>query len=147
MHIERLTKLAEWLEAGAPHETITFDMTTSMRFRKFDANDPHYTATCGTVCCLAGAAVQFFHEDFDFFVERGIRNSYICADADEDEYSWTQIRDAALRLLDLPRLTADALFVPAQGTPLEQYSDPAWVARTLRHLIATGDVDWERNRP
>lgn len=51
MNIERLTQIAEWLEAGAPHRggVAGFDMryVTS-------------TTDCGTVCCIAGAANAFF---------------------------------------------------------------------------------------
>lgn len=146
MNVERLTKLAEWLENGAPHENITFDMTTTIKFKVFNPEDEHETARCGTVCCIAGAAVQFFHEDFEHFVWCGIRRGYVTGDANEDEYSWSLVSDEAMRLLDLPDGTAKRLFAPSFGAELIRFSDPAWAARTIRHLIATGEVDWQATR-
>lgn len=63
MQKERLLALACWLENGAKHigkHPTTFDMSVGIRVDEpvgeydFDPN------ACGTACCVAGAAVQFF---------------------------------------------------------------------------------------
>jgi hypothetical protein len=47
----RLAAIAKWLEAGAPHKkgVVGFDMT-----------DVLVAKSCGTACCIAGAAQSFF---------------------------------------------------------------------------------------
>lgn len=63
MQTERLLALACWLENGAKHigkHQTVFDMSVGIRVNEpvgeydFDPN------ACGTACCVAGAAVQFF---------------------------------------------------------------------------------------
>lgn len=65
MQTERLLALANWLEGGAKHSLrigkrdVVFDMSVGIRVmaevgQDFDPN------ACGTACCVAGAAVEFF---------------------------------------------------------------------------------------
>lgn len=145
MNIERLTKLAEWLEAGAKHERITFDMTRGLAFKITEDFDPSKAAACATSCCIAGAAVQFF----------GNVDELVAADPlpqphwhRVEEFAWWRVRDEAELLLDLDYTKATSLFEPhcVYGGGLDDYNDPAWAARTIRRLIATGEVDWEATR-
>lgn len=153
MNTERLTVLAEWLEGGMPHVDLEgplpeFNLLTSIKFNVFDEDDAHRTASCGTICCIAGATVQFFDDDFEDFVAMGIRNHYIEGAADSDEYSWGPVSDRARGLLELDSVDAKALFMPGGiGTSMLGYNDAAWAARTIRYLILTGKVDWEFTRP
>jgi len=114
MNIERLTVICEWLEAGAPHKDGVdgFDMRALVRY-----------TPCGAVCCIAGAASQFFGgKGESFFIQ-------------------------AANLLELDCKTAERLFYAFNGSPEEGRIDPAtitpaWAARCIRKLIATGEVDW-----
>jgi hypothetical protein len=142
MHTERLTTLAEWLEAGAKHERIKFDMTTGITLEPVDDHDLKNVASCGTSCCIAGAAVQFFSPASLAGVTKNL-------DRDDDlEITWPWVAERAQFLLDLGDDTADMLFQPADhfGGHLSNYDDPAWAARTIRRLIETGEVDWNATR-
>jgi len=49
MNLENMTKLRDWLAAGAPH--VRFDMDIGVIIE-----EPKGLGDCGTVCCIAGAA-------------------------------------------------------------------------------------------
>lgn len=141
MNIERLTAIAEWLENGAPH--VRFDMSKGFAI-EVDPND--VTNVCGTSCCLAGAAVQFFDAPKEK-TEELLTEVKDNEDLEDDnyfvEYEWENIFNEAMQLLGLDHETAYALFRPDNGYGgLDRFNDPAWAARTIRHLIATGEVDW-----
>lgn len=159
MDIERLTKLAEWLENGAKHERISFDMREGIVVRKVEDVDPSSPDTCQTACCLAGAATQFFDPAW---VERmwgdvwmGDRpaffSEYSLYEDDDPTYSTDNtpiafggISGHAQDLLDLSWTQAHSLFTP--GNFDADYNDPAWAARVIRRLIATGKVDWDAEK-
>lgn len=139
MNTELLVKLAEWLEAGAPHERITFDMNEGIVItdRKFDPDKD--IATCNTSCCLAGAAVMLFNKPQalkDHIVDEGDFGPFI---------AWQVVHAEARDVLDLDYEQSRKLFEPSfffKYDDLQAYNDPAWAARTVRHLIETGVVDW-----
>lgn len=153
MNRKRLTKLAEWLEAGAEHETITFDMEQGFVRRRLDTTEPYNAKNpshnrCMTTCCLAGAAVQFFNKPDKMF------NAVVLGD-DEDQLAqfeqgvdvgvpWHEVKSKAVDLLELEWHQASILFTPDDeyGIDLSEFSDPAWAARTIRYLLKTGEVDW-----
>lgn len=118
MNVERLTTIAEWLEAKAParNGVVRFNM------QHFDAR-----TECGAVCCIAGAAVHFFHPDWIHLFHE-------------------QIFGNAAALLELDSDTADTLFfaMPVRVQLGEIPTD--WAARCVRKLIATGQVDWYGTR-
>jgi len=113
----RLEYIARWLEDGAPHigNVAGFDMTDLLQ-----------VTSCGTVCCIAGAANQFF-------------NAKDAGDAYE-----------AMDLLGLSDSDSDDLFEPESYWRGKDYSDneytPAWAARCIRKYQRTGIVDWEGTR-
>lgn len=115
MNIDRLTTIAEWLEAGAPRR----DGVDGFDMRAW--RDPF--ASCGTTCCIAGAAVEFF------------------GNGGRDDIAYT-----AARLLGLEELPWMRLFIPAFRKARIGDITPAWAARCIRKLIATGEVDWEGTR-
>lgn len=150
MNKQRLEHLAQWLEAGALHERITFDMDEGISF-KVDDFDPDRPTDCRTACCLAGAAVQFFGDET--WLAEAMRRQYSERDAFDKHLTlpfWgpygqqrghNNVLSKATELLGLTRAQAKSLFVP--GGWLPDYNDPQWAARTIRHLIATGKVDWD----
>jgi hypothetical protein len=113
MNKRRLAAIARWLEAGAPHKkgVIGFDMKN--------------VGTCGTTCCIAGAAIQFF----------GTK---------EEKFAEEQCSDPAWRILDLHWTTANRLFEPPDFD--ERKYSTAHAARVIRKLIETGVVDWDGTR-
>lgn len=149
MNTERLEHLARWLEGGAQHARVRFDMTTGYELIAEEFN-PDAPSDCGAVCCIAGAAVQFFATDQEK-LERHAAFKIGLEEDDEDEpLDWRVVFDQAQDLLELSREQAAELFVPGNGGEitdyagtLHSYNDPAWAARTIRHLIATGEVDWD----
>lgn len=146
MNKKRLEKLAEWLEGGAKHKRLTFRMDRGYVFETKDF-DPDKPTDCGVACCIAGAAMQFFAP-----VETAKRVA-----REYKDYGWLEdqrgldfdgksgIGERAAELLNLTPEQAHHLFVPSRLF-LSDYNDPAWAARTIRHLIATGEVDWEATR-
>lgn len=137
MHVQRLTEIAEWLERGAPeYRGMTgFDMSVYFRLGSKDYADicnarrvGEYTRadeilrTCGTVCCVAGAAISFYSEHPSDFIN-----------ADEVEM--------AGKLLELSAIQAYQLFAP-RGIDHKEIT-PAWAARCIRNLLKTGYVQWE----
>ncbi len=151
MNIERLDYLATWLENGAKHERITFDLEYGISIKSEDF-DPDAPTECKTSCCIAGAAVQFFSEAqelVDLFRQHGPVEYDMWGDADDNSLDWRVIFARGKELLGLTHEQALDLFTPDNNgvTPtsfnLGFYNDPAWAARTIRHLIKTGEVDWE----
>ncbi|MFQ6309882.1 hypothetical protein [Lysobacter capsici] len=160
MNTERLIKLAEWLEAGAKHERITFDMSKGIELRIPQEFEPSQATSCNSSCCLAGATIQFFGDvrelaDISFDPWRSLD-----AGMQARELNWWNIADQAEMLLDLSRTQASYLFKPwnyhifadlprernSNLNKSEAFNDPAWAARTIRHLIATGEANWEATR-
>lgn len=120
---KRLKRVARWLEAGAPHveekHLDGFDMSIGVQHKP----------TCGTVCCIAGAVVQFSDP---IEVEFG------------DQRPWTRIRWAAQDLLGISDDDCDALFTPHGFADLDEQDafTPAHAAVVIRDYLATGNVDW-----
>jgi hypothetical protein len=121
---QRLIGLAEWLEAGAANRgTVTgFDMRQTFADRE-----------CGTVCCIGGAAALFYsgHETpHDYF--RWRVSNFAC----DGLY-------IGQRELGLTDQQAAALFAPRNFEYRKGGYNAAWAARTIRHFLATGNVDWD----
>lgn len=148
MNLENLIFIAEWLEAGAPHKGKVkgFDISVGVQVTKSD------TPACGTTCCIAGAATQFFN-DADGELVNGARGSFHdWSDADATaEADWDFVFEEGRELLGLTMEQAKALFVPvgtygegiyADGHNWSDFNDPQKAARVIRNLIATGKVDW-----
>lgn len=148
MNKRKLEQIAKWLEAGAPHrgnivgfnmeyfrtlQVLSTDNVAS--WRRGDSLRPGETvpADCGTVCCIAGAAIQF-NED-----SKSPKN------VDPIDNFAT-----AKQLLGLSYWQASALFYgevqdedgdTVSAVRLDRIT-PAWAARCIRKLIETGEVDW-----
>ena len=136
---QALIKVAEWLEAGAPHTNVeghnigSFDMRHAIKGQ----------GACGTACCIAGAIVQFENlvspvkafQAADFFDSTG--NGYMADDG---------VGPIAADYLDISQAEAIALFEPWRLFDFETYdefSDPYRAAQVVRNYLETGKVDWD----
>lgn len=127
--VERLSEVAAWLEAGAPHSggVEEFNMDVGV----------HHT-DCGTACCIAGAVCQFF----DPFPEgpEGLERRWLSSTGSEG------VANRATRLLGIPddlegRGKAEELF---RSVSNNDFITPKIAAKALRHFIATGEVVYEQ---
>lgn len=144
LNIAALDRVAVWLEAGAPHTATPggipvtgFDMSRGVAI---DGKG------CGTVCCIAGAVCQF----------EGVTNAEVADMLATGEGNWRElgwwgtggVAMQAQEILGLTSEQADSLFTPI-GYNSDEWEDDyrplpaALAARVIRHLIATGDVNWE----
>lgn len=130
MNIDRLSEIAVWLES----DVKTTKGVSEFDMRGFIENPLNHQ--CGTCCCIAGAAIQFsrvapFANHFE---------ATTCQDMHES------FSETAANLLGLDEVKADDLFFGrGYGVDLTQIT-PAWAARCIRKLIATGEVDWVGTR-
>lgn len=124
MNKERLTQVAEWLEAGAPERKFNMNRLLNISETTDTVN------WCGTECCIAGYVVtKFAPED-------------VAIVADSGSADWL-----AGKLLDLEPETADDLFYPkdSHARQIEDWSaiTATQAATVVRHLIETEEVNWE----
>lgn len=132
LNVERLSELADWLEAGAPHKHITFKMNHFIDPKLIDSTKPCTKDNiCGTACCIAGAATMFYHpEVFHVYTDVVMDVNY---------------HDLAREALGLNDDQARQLFY-ANLSDLD-YITPEWAAKVIRNLIKTGKVDWKKFQP
>lgn len=136
MNIERLNILAEWLEAGAPRRegVEAFNMFVGIAMTSVKEE-------CGTVCCLAGATVQFFDKSF-------MRTARVFQYTDDIglckfEVDYWQVLEDAMDLLEISSSTAKRLFEPS-GYKEESFDrSPGRAARAIRSLIKQGEYSWQ----
>lgn len=133
MNKHRLTVLADWLERGAPHAHIRFDMRTYIA--KFDKNgrvlpdcdvNVKPEDVCSTACCMAGVLTQTYAP------HTLVRNGRVILGV--------PIWRIAAQVAGLTRTQAYLLFVPPT-IPLNRITAKE-AAKVVRHLVATGVVDW-----
>lgn len=128
MHIKRINKLADTIEAG--HPEVGFNMRTYGN-RSGDYTDRSGRG-CGTVACVAGWAIALFSLN-----GRGqaVKEQRV------GSAGWKGAFFTASDLLGLDDMTASALFQPE--TVAWYKITPAIAAKTLRHLAKTGEVVWD----
>lgn len=124
---ERLGKVQQWLEAGAPHVEVFDNGEQLLPITTFDMYETvGRSGDCGTACCIAGAVVQF-SDPLD------VRSTF------SPQY-YTGFGAKAAALLDISQDDADSMFVPSE---VEWDSiTPAVAAKMLKTYLATGVVDW-----
>jgi len=139
MNKRRLAGIARWLERGAPHKknVVEFNMVEGFKYKDVKATAAE-TNACGTTCCIAGAAVQFYSKPVELIEKAMQETTY-------PHIPWFMVRNEAEELLGLDSKTADKLFMGrmASGGNCRHLVDSKWAARVIRKLIATGEVDWE----
>ena len=87
----------------------------------FSMRELFQAGDCGTTCCISGAAHEFWPDD----------------EGPTPYFGQAQ--------LGLTFEQAVRLFEP-EGFSTGKYDSPAWGARVIRKLIATGEVDWAGTR-
>lgn len=138
--IAALDRVAKWLEAGAPHVVVDNDG------RRLDGFDMEYGVTqaqCGTSCCIAGAVYQFQQlgepkNTANFWNEVSPRaKDFLVGQYDGEDHTEEQ-RDELAKLF----LPWEYYETEDGGKQSDHFNDTANAARVIRHLIATGYVDW-----
>lgn len=133
MNVERILELARRLEnLDPPRPDMGFDMRDYFMSRNgvvFYALSYGGLAwkpeECGTAGCIAGWTVAIWEP------EEWREESFISG--------------IAADILELSEEESRRLFTPSSGQYPDCYSaKPAQVARVLRHLAATGEVDWDQ---
>lgn len=150
-----LARVAKWLEDGAPH-VITDNLGRVLS--SFNMEYGVDNTECGTACCIAGAVVQFeglgnLNEDnsMPFFRSWG-------ADGVEVEFNrlcGLPEDSSALAPLTLPWEYFDVIMTDEEEQDIDDFvisessffSDTKAAAATIRHLIATGEIDWSVGDP
>ena len=133
---QRINLLADTIE-DAGHGFDMREWLSLERPNHWDHLDPVGSAqNCGAVACAAGWAVMLFDPGF-IYTMRPINQAS------------PNIQERAAELLGLNPDQAQALFLPAHGSTMQdelmcEYEDvtPQDVAETLRLLDDTGRVDW-----
>lgn len=136
-----LIKVAEWLEAGAPHVVIkdgvevgVFDMTQVVNIKP----------ECGTACCIAGSVCQFNMLGMDVRYDNGNLgwDDKEVWDPALGEYRVTQKggKTLAQEYLGMNEGQADELFEPWNhftDPSGDNFSDPALAAKTMPNVSWT----------
>jgi hypothetical protein len=127
-----LVKVAEWLEAGAPHVSLD----NGLRVDSFAMDTVvDVQPDCGTSCCIAGAVCQFEGLGIDQRTWDG-------------ELYWTGENggfELATGFLDIEEDAAHRLFEPwnhfSGGD--EDFNAAPRGAAVIRYFLETGEVDWD----
>lgn len=122
----RLIQIAEWLERGGDEHQgrkTVFDMdhwlTHNWCVWRYSEDGMEVAGECGTACCIGGATQFFNLEHYT-----------------NDDELWPAV---SARLLGLDTDAATKLFYQfPDGVEAHQ------AAKVVRHLLATGEVDWEK---
>lgn len=131
--VAALTRVAEWLEAGAPHVAASKDRTIDGFDMEYGVNEKD---GCGTACCIAGAVYQFERlqgafNPSDFFAEvQPEAIKFLLVDP-EDEGQVDELKK---------------LFLPWDYfgyDSIEEFSEHGRAAKVVRNVLATGTVDWD----
>lgn len=120
MNTERLREISDWLKADAPEKNGVAGFYMPLFWAE---------KSCGTVCCIGGTAAKWWGENPDI-----------------EPMASAVGRD----ILGLSDDAADELFFVSRCMDVYLTDiTPAWAARCIDHLIATGVVDWKgtRNEP
>lgn len=141
MNVERLTRLAEILEAGSLPKDYYFNMSVgSITLGHPDdfegvyingslVDESNKPPECGTVCCIAGLTQAIWPEEFkDKYLF--IRAAEVLGISDEKFYGRSTLDD-----------DENSLFYPRKVDNWDKIT-PAQAAKVIRNLIATGEVDW-----
>lgn len=135
MNIERINLLADTIEQHRIKD-LGFNMMAFAIKNPLHSDKDLYPDfdrsghSCGTVACIGGHAVALAHADWSL-------DQLVEAD-DREEPLHREARD----WLGLTQYEADVLFYGFPHGVQFSHVTPAMAVKTLRHLAATGVVDW-----
>lgn len=130
MNVDRLSEIASWLEAGAHHEHITFNMDCALIPSLIDPSLPATKHNIRSVnCCIMGIAAMTYCQDL-FNDDTNVSS----------DIHYLEVAQKALGL------TSDQAWTLFYGS-VSPNTPPQWAAKVIRHLIKTGKVDWDKFRP
>lgn len=145
--IAALTRVAEWLEAGAPHVQVNDDIEIGHFNMEYAVVSDPDDGGCGTACCIAGAVCQFEmlgmnERSSDGDLEWNLPYRDEDGEIDEDEDRGGAFFLAA-DYLGMSYDDAEDMFSPfSDGLDVHVYKNPAIAALVVRHFIETGEVKW-----
>lgn len=136
MNRERFEHVASWLEAGAPERGRVEGFNLGYTIVKPDKS-------CGTICCIAGATVEFYDKAYaDSYLEIGEFLRYM---------AWYDLCERARELLGITEDEARELFNPMAAMDGKMIANsqwrpitPQWAGQCVRHFMATREVDWRK---
>lgn len=120
LDVEKLTYVAEWLEAGAPHKDGGMAFYMDVWYGEVEEGEVFWEpwiSNCGSVACIGGSLEQFFGVDYHKEPEK----------------------------LGLTKAQVNDLFYPWDSGNYQNGSkhlSPENCAEVIYHLIETGEVDW-----
>jgi hypothetical protein len=128
----RLIEVAEWLERGGDEYRGV---------ARFDMRCWKEEAACGTVCCIGGALQMFNRE----LLREKVRAKMYAPDYLDSEDLEILLDEHVPAIIGLSEEEADLLFYPAPGLRDRAWrAKPQQAAKVIRHLLATGKVDWNK---
>lgn len=131
MNIERINLLADTIEQHRIKD-LGFNMMAFASSCEISPELDRSGHSCGTTACIGGHAVALAHADWtlsDLAAADDVGSSHLLHN---DARDWLGITEDQ----------ADCLFYKSpKGVPFEM-TTPAMAVKTLRHLAATGVVDW-----
>lgn len=164
--IAAMERVAAWLADGAPHTDLdNGDSLEGFNYETWVSEAQQYnTGSCGTVACIAGAAVQFDNP------LRVIRRTMYSAVMGRDD-KLVDVEGEARELLGLTQTEAEMLFYPFDipYCELEKHTEdvsflamdedadevrydaplgylraaaPEQIAKVLRHFNETRNINW-----
>lgn len=165
--IDAMERVAAWLADGAPHvELKNGSVLEGFEYQSWvrDVAEDNNTGACGTVACIAGAAVQFenplirVRQGDNPWTDMGRDGKVVPVEKearellglteDEAEYLFYPFDlsgyDIEAMVGDVPMLD-DADDDDDWDTPLAnlRHAKPEQIARVLRHFNETGTINWE----
>jgi len=139
LNTELLTKISDWLKAGAPEDQahgFRFNMWQWLEIETRE-NDRGW---CGTACCIAGAALVF--GDFEMVDTTAQVEAEGFAEGQPLHIFDDHTSTLAAEALGLTQRQADHLFEPWGFFDIPTNPTPAEAAEVIDRLIATGEVTW-----
>ena len=129
LNVERLHKLADVIEVQKDNSKLSQQQTWKAD-EGFDMR--HVTHECGTPSCIAGFVFNLFGGG-QMLMSGGLSTA---AELLGGEY-YVKTKDA---------VELHPLFMPAPRSPA-WHATPAQAAQVIRHLAATGEINWDKFVP